>query len=205
MAIPLFKRLSQLADIPPEEWDYFCHLTKDKVLKKKELLFRQDEPSDIVAYVKKGLLVSYYNDHNNEPKVKKFSWENRITSPYTTLPKGSTLCSFSVEALEETSITFIQYKDIAELYQRHICWNILGRCLVEQALIEKEQREYDMLCLPLMQRYENFNHTYSEIINRIPQYLIASYLGVNAVSLSRLRAQRRQKKLQDIHRETVSP
>ena len=80
----------------------------------------------------------------------------------------------------------VPFKEIQKLYQRHPCWNELGRKIAENFFIVKEQREYEFLLLDAKARYLNFIHDYADLTERIPQYHIAAYLGITPVSLSRV-------------------
>jgi hypothetical protein len=63
----------------------------------------------------------------------------------------------------------------------------MGRLSAEKLYIEKEQREWQFLLGDAKSRYENFVQENRGLIDRIPQYLIASYIGISPVSLSRIR------------------
>lgn len=186
----LYNFLNQFAPISESEKAQLERFLYVKNLKSGEILFQEGKPSDVVAFVLRGFMFSYYTTANQEYKVKKFAWEGRITSPYSTLIMGKSICYFSAVALEDSALVCINYKDLSRLCDTHACWQKIGRRIAELSLVERENREYEALCLPLSERYEIFLERHHDILHRIPQYLIASYLGVSPVSLSRIRAQR---------------
>jgi CRP-like cAMP-binding protein len=192
----LFDKLKSLLDrygeIPGSEWDVFTKKLKVQQFTKDSTLFSKGDHSRIVSFVASGLAYSYYTDISGNEKVKRFSWEGRMISPYSTLIAGTTLCNFSAKALEDSTLITINYSDLLEIYDRHFCWQRLGRRMAEDSLVERELREYQTLCVPLTERYEHFIKTHEAVRDRIPQYLIASFLGIHAVSLSRLRRRRLQ-------------
>ena len=61
---------------------------------------------------------------------------------------------------------------------------------VEEALVAREDREYELFMLNQQERYEKFIRRYPQLMNQLTLYLVASYLGITAVSLSRIRARK---------------
>ena len=74
-----------------------------------------------------------------------------------------------------------------KLYERHACWERLGRKNAENLALVKESREKELLLDSLEIRYRRFLKEFPGLADRIPQYHIASYLGVTDVALSRIR------------------
>lgn len=179
--------LLTLAAIPPLEWIHFATLLSIKKIKKGEIYFHQGESFDQIGFVVSGLMHNYYSLPNDEIAVNYFIHEGMPVTCYADqlLKKPA---SFSCKAIEDTTLVNIKFKDFEKLYNRHTCWEKIGRLSAEKLYIEKEIRERDFLMMDAKQRYENFVNTNPKIINRVPQYLIASYLGIKPESLSRIRA-----------------
>lgn len=74
------------------------------------------------------------------------------------------------------------------LYKRHRCWETLGRKLAEGLYIKKEMKERLLLMNTAEERYLQFLKEFPGLEKRVPQYHIASYLGITPVSLSRIRS-----------------
>jgi len=182
--------IKTLVNADESEWLHFKSFVTTKSLKAGDFFFKQGESANVLAFVDKGLVFSYFIDPDGAQRIKKFSWEGFITGPYSSLISGHTTCDFSAEALENSDLFCIEYSDLLKLYESSATWQKFGRLIAEQTLIEKEIREYEILCLGLADRYRQFLKTHEYILNRIPQYLVASYLGVNATSLSRLRGKK---------------
>jgi hypothetical protein len=72
-------------------------------------------------------------------------------------------------------------------YERHPCWERLGRKNAEYMFLFKEAREKELLLDSLEVRYQRFVKNFPGLAQKIPQYHIASYLGVTDVALSRVR------------------
>ncbi|MEQ1875891.1 MAG: Crp/Fnr family transcriptional regulator [Bdellovibrionia bacterium] len=182
----LRKFLSGMIEMPESEWLYLTTLLKPKKLEKDAFNFRQGDEVSEIAFVARGLLYNFYTDANGEDFVKFFISEGGVVSCYSSLLQGIP-ASYSSRALEPVTLVTLQYSDLKKLYERHPCWERMGRVMVERLYIEKERREQRFLMADAKTRYESFTKERSELVNRVPQYLIASYIGISPVSLSRLR------------------
>jgi CRP-like cAMP-binding protein len=96
-------------------------------------------------------------------------------------------CGFFIQALEKTETIVLPNRVLNEFYDRHACWEQLGRKNAEQLVLIKEAREKELLLDSLEVRYQRFLKEFPGLANRIPQYHIASFLGVTDVALSRIR------------------
>ncbi len=94
---------------------------------------------------------------------------------------------FSIEALEDSVIGVIRYKDWKLLLDNHICWKLFLISFLEKGYGVKESREREFLILDAEERYKLFLKTFPNVEHRIKQHYIASYLGITPVALSRIR------------------
>ncbi|MBY0472205.1 Crp/Fnr family transcriptional regulator [bacterium] len=170
--------------IPDEEWAYFTSCIKLKNLEKNQTYFEPGDNFQEIGFVAQGLLYTYFLNEAGEETVKNFSWEGRLASSYgSILEKKPT--HLGARALEPSILLTLSYEQLLKLYERHRCWERLGRKHAEQLYVDRERREVELLLLDTHSRYEEFCKHYSPIVERIPQYMIASYLGVTPVALSR--------------------
>ncbi|MFN8791513.1 MAG: Crp/Fnr family transcriptional regulator [Bdellovibrionales bacterium] len=176
-----------LVDFPLKEWILFVSSLRIKRLKKGDHLFQQGEFSPIVGFVTRGLIQTYYLDPEGKERTKSFAWEGRLIGNWAYqiqgLPSG-----FSARAIEDTLVIWISFERLEELQKKSLALERLRRKCSEAILIERERREYQLLTLTAAERYQAFLKEFSPILPRVPQYLIASYLGITPVALSRLLA-----------------
>jgi CRP-like cAMP-binding protein len=99
-----------------------------------------------------------------------------------------------IEAIEPTTLLAIPKGPLLAAYDEDHAIERFGRLLVEEALIGTQRRAARLLNLSVEERYETFLETRPEVARRLPQYLIASYLGITPEALSRVRARRARKK-----------
>ncbi len=175
-----------MIQIPPPEWLHLVPLLKIKHILKDTYYFKQGDSVYEIGFVVKGLLYNFYTKADGEELVKYFIPEGKLVAAYSSLILNQP-AFYSCKTLEDTTLVTIQYSDLLNLYKRNACWEKMGRINAEKQYIEKELREYQFLAHSALERYEFFVKENKHILNRIPQYLIASYLGMSPVSLSRIR------------------
>lgn len=171
--------------VPPAEVLYFISKISLKKIEKDEHFYKQNEPFDQIGFVVKGLLYNYYTKEDHTIAVNYFVHEGMPATCYANL-LTNTPASFSCKAIETTYMLIIKYKDFQSFYGRHLCWDRIGRLSAEDLFIEKERREFEFF-MTGEERYRHFVKNYPKLQNRVPQYLIASYIGLKPESLSRIR------------------
>jgi CRP-like cAMP-binding protein len=182
---PLRSFVSSLTEIPLTESIYLANCVRRQSYKKGEFLFQTGQKSDLIGFVAIGLVYTYYCSDTGSLYVKNFAWEGKLISPYTSILLGRP-CDFTAVALEDTTLLTITGETLKQLQDRNACWERLSRKCSEALLIQREKREYEALNYRTLERYQAFQEEFAPILRRIPQHLIAAYLGINPVSLSRI-------------------
>ncbi|PRX70969.1 CRP-like cAMP-binding protein [Cohnella sp. SGD-V74] len=181
-----YARLQQIAPIPENEWEAFRKLCSIQTVAKNAHWVRENEPVDAIAFCAKGLFRLYYATPDGGEFNKSFCSAHDFVASYGALLAGSP-SHFSIQALADSLLLTVRYSDFRALYDRHPCWERLGRILVEQLYMKKELREREFLLLSAEARYLKFLERYGPLETLIPQYHVASYLGITPVALSRIR------------------
>ena len=135
-----------------------------------------------------GLARFYYLHLSGKEFNKSFSTKDQVLSSVSSLVNGLP-SAFYVQALASCDCISISYQELLKLCEQHQDWNALTMRLLEQLAVKKERREADFLLLSATERYENFLQEHAHIVDLIPNYHIASYLGITEVALSRIRRQ----------------
>lgn len=166
--------------------DLLDSASKPLQLHKGKHLIRQGAEDGNLYIVKSGLLKVYYITSTGKEFVKTFIDHGGYIASISAL-LGLDTCPFNILAIENTELVKIPKTTILELEHTHP----QALAAVNKALLhlvqKKEQREYEFLCLPAEQRYVNFCNEYNNLLPRISQYDIASYLGITPVALSRIK------------------
>ena len=180
--------LIEVTQISEADAHRFSSIFSSAHLIKGELFIAAGETGKRVAFVNEGLLRSYYISSKGEEFNKYFFVAGTFVAPLTSLVTHEP-SSVHIDALEDTALLTANWHDLMEVYSKYPALNRVGRILVEYAWIGKERRETQLIMLNASERYRAFREEHPGLEQRIPQYHIASYLGVTPVQLSRIRAQ----------------
>jgi CRP-like cAMP-binding protein len=183
----LYERIQSLAPVPPMEWARVERELKLQRLTKGQLFLKPGDDASRFAFVLEGLLRFYYIDEKGRAATKAFRTRLEMVAAYSELLRGEP-CRAYIEALEDCELAVLDYRKVASFYPRHPAWQELGRKIAEGHYVEKERREYELLQLSASERYAAFERQFPGLAARIPQYHVASYLGITPVALSRIRS-----------------
>jgi CRP-like cAMP-binding protein len=186
MTHPFIAFVKRIIDLPETEEAKMLKLLKPVKISKGEYYIREGQVPRKFAFVEKGLFRYLYINHKGTEFTKNFILENNFVSAYSAMIRQQPSRMF-IEALEDSYVYDIHYSDWLELKKGHECWNRFLVVILEKAFSTKEIRERDLLLLEAQERYEIFKKEFPTLENRIKQHLIASYLGISPISLSRIR------------------
>jgi CRP-like cAMP-binding protein len=177
----------QLKNILPEKRiDEFLAITKEKSVKASNYFIRAGEVPRKIALVTSGLFRYVYTSEKGDEFTKGIIAENLFLSSYSAMIMGRP-SYFSIEALEDSKILEISWKDFTSLLSDNNFWVEFLLKFVEKGYMIKEKRERDLLLLDAETRYKNFLVEFPGMDQRIKQGIIASYLGIKPETLSRIR------------------
>ncbi|SHJ98115.1 hypothetical protein SAMN04488513_1156 [Pseudozobellia thermophila] len=94
---------------------------------------------------------------------------------------------FFIEAIEDSKVLIMSYNNWQKLKEQNPKWNLLLVKLLEKGYATKEKREREFLLLDAENRYRIYLKEYPTLENRVKQHMIASYLGITPIALSRIR------------------
>lgn len=154
-------------------------------LKKGELLTRNGEVCRQVSFINKGLLRMFYLVDGKEI-CTGFAKENDYLAQYDSfLTKQPS--TGNIDALEDCQLINLSYDNMQALYNEEPVFQIFGRKIAEMLFISISSQTNSLLTLTPEERYRNVLRDEPFIIQRAPQYMIASYIGITPEHLSRLR------------------
>jgi CRP-like cAMP-binding protein len=183
----LYPILNSISPLSLELWEISKKYFHTKTLKKGEHLFYIDDKVEDFYFLISGLARYYYLTEDGKEFNKSFAEkQGHLLSSISSVSLG-TGSPFSVEVLSPFTTLFISYQKLLELGKENKQWNNLLLRIYENLVVKKERREADFLLLNARERYEKFLSDYSMIEDAVPNYHIASYLGITDVALSRIR------------------
>ncbi|WP_266363902.1 Crp/Fnr family transcriptional regulator [Tellurirhabdus rosea] len=158
-------------------------------LPKGEYFVRAGELTYAVAFVQEGVLRAFITTGDGTEYNKTFFAEDDLLAVYYSFLQ-SRPSHLSVQALTACTLLVADYRHLEALYDRHPALERFARRQAEWLFVLKEQREIDLVLLDAAARYEKFRAENPDLEQRIPQYHIASHLGITPTQLSRIRAGR---------------
>lgn len=170
------------------EWEQFKHLFERKDIPARTTLLRENQISKIAYYIEKGCIRSWFNKDGKDITFQFFFEGSGVSSIESFRTSQPSL--FSLETIEPCTVQYISRENFLYILDNS---SILKNEVEEQ--IFKRLIFYQQLFLSRIKdspqkRYEELLQNHPEILHRVPQHFIASYLGITPVSLSRIRNRR---------------
>ena len=181
----LQKFFKSLVNFTDEELATVWHFFYTKKIKKGEFMYVPNEVATEVGFLLKGVFRIYFLI--NEKESTRFLSSEGVM--VTSAPSFSTQtpCIEYVEALENSELIMFSYQSLQKMYEISPKWERFVRLLAEYAYNHQQKRIYSLIALTAHQRYEEFTKDHPDLVQRVPQYIIANYLGISPETLSRIR------------------
>jgi CRP-like cAMP-binding protein len=184
----LRKLVTLVSGLDDETWKISRPLFKLKTLAKKEYFLKQGEICRYVGFVNQGFTRLFYDLIDGEV-TKDFNTEGSFCGSYASFISGVP-SHFNVIAMEPTELLIINRENLLQLTDSYMAWQKFLRIAMEQQFIRKENREALFLTATPEDRYTDLVKNHPDWINRIPLKYLASYLGLTAETVSRIRARK---------------
>lgn len=153
---------------------------------RKQILVISGEKWDKVFFVHQGIIRLYYTDNEGKEFNKGFFHEGQLMWPVApSARKNDSL--FCIAALEDIKVSVCKFASFYSWLSRNGYWENFALPYAELFAEEKFLREYEFLVSSAAERYHKFCNEKPELAKRIPDYHLATYLGVTNVSLSRIK------------------
>ena len=177
---------NQLTPISTESWNKFSGLFTPRFLKKGEYYITEGEVSKEIGFLESGIMRAFYRTNEGVEYNKHFFLNPCFIGGYSSLIT-KTPNQIYQQALTDCTILTALYSDIQALYTNHPDIERAARILAELFFAQKEQKEIEIVLLDADKRYSIFQKEFPQLEQLIPQYHIASYLGITPTQLSRIR------------------
>ena len=174
-------------DFSDQQWKGFRKLFQVRTVAPRMFLNLPGDQLYELVFVQHGLLRFFYSSADGKETNKAFVAEGEFAAPLASAELNVPLY-FGVQALESTSLLVAPLAELKQLYATNIAFERFGRKLAEYLLIRKEVRMRSLLEQTATQRYLAYITQNPNLVERIPQYQLAAYLGITEVSLSRIKA-----------------
>jgi CRP/FNR family transcriptional regulator, anaerobic regulatory protein len=159
-----------------------------KTIKRKDYLLQAGKTCDEICFIESGLLKSFYLEDGKEVN-KWFMKEGDIAIAVQSFFKQIGSIEF-IQAIEDTTIQFIRYKDLQYIYAHFQEFNFIGRIITEKYYCLLDERMDAIKNHTAWFRYQYMIKNYPELVKRVPAKDLASYLGMEKEHLSAIKNQR---------------
>lgn len=183
----LIQSISKYVDLSSEEEKLIDFFWTEKTLEKGEYLLRNGEICRTDNFVANGALKAYYiNPQSGREEILYFAIENWWATDIESFQKQKASI-YNIQAIERTELLQINYNSFQKMLFKIPKLERFFRIILENYLGSLQKRLITNNTLDADQRYFTFVENYAKIADKVPQYLIASYLGITAEFLSRIR------------------
>ncbi|WP_246109096.1 Crp/Fnr family transcriptional regulator [Seonamhaeicola algicola] len=187
-AQPLLNYIENFISLTDEEVDILLQNISFRNYLKGQYIAQQGDVCKSSYFVVKGCTKMFYLDDIGQEHIIMFSienwWTGDLGSYIAQLPSD-----YHVQCLEPTQVITFSYEDREVLFEKIPKLERFFRLIIERALVSTNKRLVRNFSLTAKARYIYFKEQYPEIEKRIPQYMIASYLGITKEFLSKIKRQ----------------
>jgi CRP-like cAMP-binding protein len=184
----LHRKINEIISISEEEFSFCKTLFIPKKLRKKQYLLQEADICKYTAFVEKGILRTFSVDEKGNEHILQFSPEGWwLSDLYSFLTNEPSL--YNIEALEDCELLLISKTSWDLLLEKIPAFERYFRILIQNNLIVTQKRLMGTLSETAEQKYTKLIQTYPDCLQRVPQHMIASYLGITRETLSRIRSQ----------------
>lgn len=163
---------------------FFDSLVK-RSIPKGGYLMEAGQVCDYVAFINKGLFRTFCLVKSEEVTYN-FSFDGNFFTDYPSFVTRQPTMEYH-QALENAEVLTLSYDKMQMIYTKVPAWERFGRLIAEFILVRIAERNRSMLLLSAEEQYLNLMKTRPKVIANVPQHYIASYLGIQPESLSRIR------------------
>jgi CRP-like cAMP-binding protein len=183
---PLIQHIQKITSNPGIEGDAILSFFETKTFKKKDILQQEDKRCLLYFFVVKGCLRLYFTDYNGAEQTLQFALENWWMTDLNAFRTGQR-SAYTIQALEATEVLAITTPNYELLLAKFPVIENYFRLVYERAYAASLLRIRMISRMPKDEFYELFQSKYPEFIQRIPQKVLASFLGFTPEYLSELR------------------
>ena len=174
--------------IPLSQAEYDDNLSpyiKIREFAKKEIITHEGEVEDHFNFILKGLARKYYKRGNDEINTQ-ISHEGHIIHSQESF-HSRTPSEYVVEAIEPVALASITYNDLENIYARSLKMEHLGRLVITATMVLKDRWQSQLVMLTSRERFIRFVTKHPELLQRVPQKYLASYLNIKPETFSRFK------------------
>lgn len=185
----LLAHINKFVKLTADEEHFLCDKIEPKKLKKKEFLLEAGKHCHGNYFVVKGCMRLYFINQKLNEQILQFGIENWWITDQDSLMTGRPANCY-IQAIEPSELLLIPEKSRAELCEQIPRLESYFRIMMQKAYVAAQRRIGFIFNQTEEERYRSFISQFPGFVQRIPQYMLASYLGFTPQFLSRMRAKK---------------
>ena len=180
--------ISRYVTFSKEELDTFNSLLEYRKVPKKTIMLHEGEVCNFEAFVVKGCVRKYFIDQNGFEVILQFAIENAWVSDISFSIYENQPSTIFIETLEDCEFLVFSPETKEELFKKEPRFERAFRILLQRHLTATQNRLFHTISRTALEKYVEFLELYPTLPQRVAQHYIASYLGISAEFLSKVRA-----------------
>ncbi len=185
---PLLKYISKHISLTDHEISIILKQVRIRNYLKGQFIVQQGDVCKYESFVISGCAKTFYVDPEGVEHIVMFAIEDWWTSDLGSFISQDP-ADYNVQCLEKTKVAQFSYESLEGLYVQIPQLERFFRIIIQNAFVASQKRVVRNLSLTAKERYLIFRDQYPDIEQRVPQYLVASYLGITKQFLSKIRAE----------------
>lgn len=185
----LSDHISRYVQLDPNEEQVFYSALKYQKINRKEYVLQEHQICDAYYFVLSGCLRFYSNTQNGTEQILQFGIKGWWISDYHSF-ESQIPSEYNIQAIEQTELLILERKDYQQVFNKVPLLNVYFRLMMQRGYTASLKKIELLLCQSAEERYIQFNKTFPDFVQRIPQYMLASFLGFTPQFLSMLRSKK---------------
>ena len=182
----ILKNIKRYVSLNEDDEEQFTSIVRTTRVKRRQFIVQPNFVCSHQTYVLEGAFRSYFVNDDGVDHTIQFAIEDWFISDFNSYI-NQTPASLFVEALEDSVVQQISYHEVEKLCDENPKFERFFRLVAQRSFAFSQRRVLSNLGKSAEERYVEFQNLYPSIVQRVPQYALASYLGMSAEFLSKIR------------------